>query len=226
MILIDGKEWRPIAFVDELVQRILVDEKTETRRIARVLPNRPFPKSPYGKPGDRLWVRESFATFQLVEQSAAGVPWGLASSKIEDADLVVFRDGSIKWRPGKTVETRVHVQVARLASAMVSGYTFRPPMHLPFWAHRIDLEVKTVLVEQLQQITEEAAIAEGFQLRGDKYDRPIYAREQFRNKWNDINGGRKDAQGRPVKWDDNPTVWVVTFERIKSRDAKDSAEKK
>jgi hypothetical protein len=75
---------RPILFSTEMVKAILEGRKTQTRRIvkkqphgagewARQLASWLFPnvnpyiklKCPYGQPGDRLWVRETF----LIEHS-------------------------------------------------------------------------------------------------------------------------------------------------------------
>lgn len=67
---------RPILFSGEMVRAILDGRKTQTRRVIKPQPlwigdpSVPFKtpdadpegviKCPYGKPGDRLWVRESF----------------------------------------------------------------------------------------------------------------------------------------------------------------------
>lgn len=80
---------RPILFNDEMVRAILEGRKTQTRRVIKPQPEQPAPgsyfdaynggpqwnwwaadnrqhldqiiKCPFGKPGDRLWVRETFA---------------------------------------------------------------------------------------------------------------------------------------------------------------------
>lgn len=74
---------RPIIFSSEMVRAILAGEKTETRRIVRPRPQKPIDvgasvasfidlrpckggekyvivRCPYGAPGDRLWVRETW----------------------------------------------------------------------------------------------------------------------------------------------------------------------
>lgn len=75
---------------------------------------------------------------------------------------------------------------------------------MPRWASRITLEVESVRVERLQDISEEDAVAEGilpFSSSPSKI--PVM---QFQDLWEAING--------PGSWDANPCVWVVTFKRI------------
>jgi hypothetical protein len=55
----------PIIFSTEMVRAILKGRKTQTRRILKAKPGHIYltegdPGCPYGKIGDRLWVRESF----------------------------------------------------------------------------------------------------------------------------------------------------------------------
>jgi len=226
MILIDGKEWRPIAFVDQLVKAILADLKTETRRVVRWNPTWSFPSParyvdgfiyrwgrseigpydkqeriacPYGKPRDRLWVRESFVAIQLKHG-----PGNVRPCRINEADGVVFRDGSIK------IKTPNFPKLPDVPADVLSTLKFRPPMHLPHWAHRIDLEINSIKVEHVQDIKEKAAVAEGF-----KASAGVPARKRFECKWDQINGKRKDHNsGKPLTWELNPLVWVVNFKRI------------
>jgi hypothetical protein len=55
---------RPILFSGEMVRAILDGRKTQTRRVVKPKPDDSGlwnnDKCPYGKPGDRLWVRETF----------------------------------------------------------------------------------------------------------------------------------------------------------------------
>lgn len=71
-------------------------------------------------------------------------------------------------------------------------------------------------VERLQQITEAGAIREGFQRLKLNMSTNVSARDQFHDKWDIINGKRKDHySGKPLVWEFNPLVWVVNFTRIK-----------
>lgn len=143
---------------------------------------------PYGKPGDRLWVRETFTVVGYDEDhdqilGKAGPPdepwWGIRP----------------KGKP-----------------SLFSG-KWRPSIHMPRWVSRINLEVVSVRVERLLDISEEDAKAEGVNCTtcanvvDVKDGFPSY-RSAFGILWESING--------PGSWDANPWVWVVEFKRIES----------
>jgi hypothetical protein len=180
-----------------MVRAILDGSKTQTRRIVKNMPasvengyfdrygddnawnwwtadHRPaLPQiaCPYGKPGDRLWVRESMYS------SRSG--WRY------DADQQVVDPGL----------SHINEFVAWNASQKRNRI---PSIHIPRWASRITLEVESVRVERLQDISEADARAEGIW----QPNWPL----AWRTLWKSING--------PGSWDANPWVWVVTFKRI------------
>ena len=86
---------------------------------------------PYGVPGDRLWVRETWA----VPHQADHLP------------------------PRLALPYQFCVHYA--ASEERGGLLWRPSIHMPRWASRILLEITAVRVERLQEISEADAIAEG-----------------------------------------------------------------
>lgn len=164
---------------------------------------------PYGKPGDRLWVRESHA-FSVIDPE--GNDWR------EDPDNwdVVYRADNNKeglnWRN---------------ADGEVIPAPWRPSIHMPRWASRILLEITDVRVERLQDINEADAKAEGVTPNcsmldhsacgdhGNEFihymngadDFPAFsAVESFESLWQSING--------PDSWEANPWVWVVEFKRV------------
>jgi hypothetical protein len=80
---------------------------------------------------------------------------------------------------------------------------------MPRWASRILLEVVSVRVERLQDISKADAMAEGVAewktyLHGLQPSMEhCYAYEDL---WESING--------PGSWETNPWVWVVEFKRV------------
>ncbi|BCD88018.1 hypothetical protein PSm6_44250 [Pseudomonas solani] len=218
---------RPILFSGPMVRAILEGQKTVTRRAVKPCKAhadgfavldfgngwQPFNTfcdftsdsegmeypiaCPYGKPGDRLWVRETFATLSAGQYEPVKPAWGYgqdlrfaATDPLADCDIGV------------------------------RGYAWRPSIHMPRWASRILLEVTDVRVERLQDISEHQAQAEGIEHlphldpAGTCHWR-VYGSESsgtnspvasFESLWESINGAGS--------WDANPWVWVVEFRRI------------
>jgi hypothetical protein len=87
----------------------------------------------------------------------------------------------------------------------------RPSIHMPRWASRLTLTVTEVRRQQLQEITEEDARAEGMPITwdGKPYDPPAsdpwqgYGRYCFSSLWSELHG--------PGSWDANPEVIALTF---------------
>ncbi len=188
---------RPILFSGPMVRAILAGQKTQTRRVCtpdwlRCLdPSDATDRAcaiaqcPYGYPGDRLWVRETFASFY-----GSSVP-----IKPSDASYVVLRDG------GQVLRDRSYrPPLASYAPRAFDGIRWRPSIHMPRWASRIDLAVESVRLERLQAITEDDARAEGVEALGARQD----FRGAFISLWESINGER-------APWESDPWVWVVSF---------------
>ena len=209
---------RPILFSGPMVRAILEGRKTQTRRIVKPQPELQLKsarwmrcadeqhalftqhdgelcgqmastrKCPYGKPGDRLWVRETWAPFI---RGDGGRGW---------VDLVRYRaDGAER-------QVDDHEDLDRISE---KGYHWRPSIHMPRWASRITLEVVGVRVERLQDISEEDAKAEGPQMDGRYWgDNPgcFDHRPAFQSLWESING--------LGSWNANPWVWVVEFKPV------------
>lgn len=205
---------RPILFSTAMVQALLEDRKTQTRRIFKGsmadlslwMANRQSQnpnvkvKCPYGDVGDRLWVRETF----------------FASLSSVGADSVADRPVAYKATPPAVLPSR-----------------WMPSIHMPRWACRLVLEVTDVRVERLKDITTEDAKAEGVPenmtyvpvqvgqeameaLKAGGHTRflerivnpPITQdwRQGFFRLWESINGKKS--------LDANPWVWVVSFKVV------------
>ena len=126
---------------------------------------RPEPRCPYGLPGDRLWVRETFA---IVPRTAYARSDGVQQTlrPDDDHDAAIYRAG---WDRSN------------------GGFRWRPSIHMPRWASRILLEIADVRVERLQDISEADAKAEG--AHNHKYNGLdlAYARA-YSDLWESING--------------------------------------
>ena len=152
-------------------------------------------RCPYGKPSDRLWVRETWSPDPPCDGAWAYTAWAGC------------REGQIAGVP----ERFRHPEYCNYAADWPhEPIIWTPSIHMPRWASRLTLEITDVRVERLQDINEHDAAAEGVatwapgalspdSLQADPSD-------QFRWLWGSING--------PYSWDENPWVWVVEFTRI------------
>lgn len=183
---------RPILFSDAMVRAILENRKTETRRVVKgeVRTDR----YPYGRAGDLLYVRESWAAAKCLDDKSPRRIGDMA----EDAG---FRPGAPIWyRSDNMYNMWTDLENAR--KRWGGKGRGRPSIHMPKWASRIWLRVAEVRIERLQGITPTAILAEGVEptgsTRGDQ--------ERWAALWDGINAGRGYA------WASNPWVWVVRFE--------------
>ena len=211
-------EERGILFNGEMVRAIIDGRKTQTRRVVKPQPplrwskvrwidllrcawaymwpnaDKHVVKCPYGQPGDRLWVRETCRAEEL-ESGLDGVRYraDMAFVEIENSQLA-----SERW-----------CSLAREVGADVLKW--RPSIHMPRWASRITLEVVSVRVERVQEITPEDAEAEGIALTAKEQASTNSASKfcpKFRFLWDSIN------VKRGYGWAVNPWVWVVEFKRV------------
>jgi hypothetical protein len=208
---------RPILFSAEMVLAILDDRKTQTRRVVKLVNEYGLPlhysrivdhPCPYGKVGDRLWVRE---TFQLTEpDGSVGDEW--------IGDTAIELDGIPKERP-ESLGYWIYLHYRADNPEMCNWW--RPSIFMPRWASRITLEIVGVRVERLQMISRDDAKAEGMsnvwkwdrernKKHPEHFNRGQYNpyKANYSVLWDEING--KGA------WDLNPWVWVIEFKRVEA----------
>lgn len=216
---------RPILFNGEMVRAILEGRKTQTRRLVKPEPSpywnpvvgfynptviknggdeAPGPeifgasdesegrKSPYGQLGDRLWVRETFCPIYPQDPDYNG------GRPIEYDYAATYKHGD------------------RMGDLIGEKKKWKPSIHMPRDACRLILEVTAVRVERLNDISEDDAVAEGFETvcmtpTGEDNGSAIYGPDGFAAVWDRINGDSA--------WGANPWVWVVEFKKLQEGSA-------
>ena len=156
--------------------------------------------SPYGRAGDRLWVREKWSAIHVSVDPETGKGDDLWAAKTIPAST---EDGW--WTPVYAASDNDASMCTELR-----GFQWHPSIHMPRWASRITLEVVSVRIERLQAITREDAIAEGCGLGVmplDYANGGKTAREVFAELWDQINVKR-------ATWASNPCCWVISFRRV------------
>lgn len=154
---------------------------------------------PYGKPGDLLWVRETWGIYQRGDSTPHGNP-------IDPA--YVYRANNENYKPDIP------------DYAVIEPWRWRPSIHMPRRASRIALEITNIRVERLQDISHDDAATEGcivgtasgrvFNNFTDLRLSPLLGvpcwkncRDWYADLWESINGADS--------WDANPWVWVIEF---------------
>jgi len=158
---------------------------------------------PYGQPGDRLWVRE---TWGYIDPDCSGDgsdddepegPGAFCDELLQDGHPL--RDF---WR--RRVDYRATWQDPKYGIGPDAPKRWRSSIHMPHWASRITLEVTGVRVERLRDISRGDAMDEGCPFPNmAKGDDP---RRWYAGLWDDINGAGS--------WATNPWAWVVQFRRL------------
>lgn len=165
-----------------MVRAIIDGKKTQTRRALKVQPidvipapkvggwiglmqKEPEPKGllfhcKYGKPGDRLWVRENFSGPHY-QSKTSPKDWS-------DSDPIWY------WADG---------------NPECGDWTKpKPSIHMPRLASRITLEITDIRVERLQDISEQDAWKEGCEGSDDDVTGGVSGYREYCKLWESING--------------------------------------
>lgn len=183
---------KPIIFSAPMVRAILDGRKSMTRRIVKPQPEYRESKSllghyatwakgwniddpiglkafvdgcPYGGPGYRLWVKETFM----------GTKDCLSYRATDPRQVIEF--GFDKWKPS---------------------------IFMPRWASRITIEIVSVRVERVQEISRGDAMEEGCPF--PNMAKGPDPRQWFEDLWESIHG--------PGSWERNDWCWVIEFRRL------------
>ncbi|WP_313020951.1 hypothetical protein [Atlantibacter hermannii] len=171
---------------------------------------------PFGKPGDRIWVREAYQgpLFDYEHMEA----YLEDSSKFEKPDFCVYRADGKPAPEFYDADDNLHC-------------CWRPSIHMPRWASRILLEITDVRVERLNSISHEDAEREGIHI--EVWDQTVVARnyaaeDEFFQFWsedfphyvnmNDLYRASFQSLWKSIygeeSWQANPWVWVIEFKRV------------
>jgi hypothetical protein len=189
---------RPIIFNGQMVRALLAGTKTQTRRVMPPLkhplwtgysyfaepgyaiengPDYPdndddIVKCPFGKVGDSLWVRETWAH---IYERADGQRF------TERRDWVTYKRHWIEYR----------------ATSEEPPPTWRSPIHMSRATSRIQLNVSAVRVERLHDIKHADAAAEGWPGPDEKH---LNASSWYAALWDSINAKRAPWASNPWVW--------------------------
>ena len=196
---------RPILFNAAMVKAILSGRKTQTRRVINPQPSSGVRKSVLVKSG----VEDDHGR-ELV------CPLG------QTGDQLWVRE---TFATGLCTKTTMAYKASHKAEDLEEGWLekikWRPSIHMPRWASRIQLEITNVGVQRLQDISSGDVVREGIcQLPasgrycinpGDQYlgGASHDAREVFYWLWDSIYGGDSKQC-----WKANPWVWVAEFKLL------------
>lgn len=205
---------RPILMNGAMVRAVLDGSKTQTRRIIK-----PQPKPVPHRPGDYQWPCNAFQSMVSVADTRAPGAHGMAGDACPHGghgDRLWVRE---TWAPHpdfpETVRRTVY-RADRECEYDVERWT--PSIHMPRLASRIQLEIVSVRVERLQDISDADIVAEGIDMEAlaesqDRYDivckgsdasGRATARTAWRELWESTGGD----------WDANEWLWVIEFKRV------------
>lgn len=210
------------------VRALLATEKTQARRIIKVLLpgdkqyihaadsqefwSKRLHHCPYGKPGDQLWVRETWRPCRWMEGDPMRFEYSADGVKCEESGDIPSHYESwlenISMRLANECDAAVKAGTCQFDGENYSWpgndspIKWRSPIHMPRWASRIQRVITEIRAERLQDISEADAIAEGCIAEGCiADDEGFTAKFHFMRLWCSING--EDS------WAENPLVWVV-----------------
>jgi hypothetical protein len=222
-----------LLFSAPMIRALLDGTKSQTRRIVKPQPVMYEPGMdvglsdytadmlvcPYGRPGHRIWVRETFYAYGCWETRFS------AKKKREDwhfVDMTLACDRRYQYAADNP-----DVPLAKGRGALPGWYK-RPAIFMPRAACRILLNIIGVRVERLNDCSEADALAEGISTvrthewdaehfpewrrqfdeactRGEKPPVGPMPSETYAALWESINGAGS--------WGANPWVWVIAFAR-------------
>lgn len=159
---------------------------------------------PYGRVGDRLWVKETYV-FEWYEDEPKQPEDRPLKHYVPDPLYYEYDSEAWLWPHYRATDPEPELWYEDGNGEPQCRW--RPSIFMPRWASRITLDILNVRVERLQNISASDAFAEG--IRSDfLLQKPDWIDiDQYRELWNKLNG-------KTFPWEKNPWVWVIDFKRV------------
>ena len=200
---------RPIVFSGESVRAIIAGRKTQTRRVVTVKSDypiiaahehfEPFTDSPKN---DQSWTFDLQCEDRIFAKQGVRCPLGLIGDRL----WVRENWAGIKTATHKGVWYQVDGKPTD--PAPVGGGKWKASRYMPRWASRLMLEVVSVRVERLHEMSHHDAHCEGVIMESDDPLKQCGYKAGFKQSWDKLN------KRRGFPWSSNPFVWVVEFKRL------------
>lgn len=154
------------------------------------------------KVGDHLWVRENFRI-----HDADGTKRGISYNADPEDSAATWLESGEPW------ESAIEAMGINAFGKFEPNGNSRPSIHMPRWASRLTLEVASVRVERLNNISSGDARAEGI----DTVDGLDLARTADRQKWVTRYHVLWDKINGAGAWERNPFVFVIAFKKLEAK---------
>ncbi len=217
---------RPIIFNSEMVNAILENRKTMTRRVIK-----PQPLHDYSviakykwhscpKIANKMrWVVRDNNHLVIADKSSEYFkpPYEIGMKLWVRETCSIVRKPNINypsydWRREGNCSYKAD---EKKAVGMYGVIKWKSPIYMPKWASRLTLEITDIKVERLQDISEEDALAEGIiqldsklgfmDVRKTEGSIMPSAKDAFMLLWQSIKGSQS--------WSSNPFVWILEFKK-------------
>ncbi len=152
---------------------------------------------PFGKVGDHLWVRETWAGVNLYGEIALAYKADSEVIRVVENESFQDEDGLINYDDPRLEKHSFAVWADDLLDGKEGCW--KPPVQMPRWASRILLEITNLRIERLNEISEADCVKEGI---GSAFLRDC-KKPKFIEQWGQIHG--------PDTWSQNLWVWVIDF---------------
>lgn len=181
-----------------MVRALLVGSKTQTRRVCK--PMNAWVDQDCREVRNLSGVPHHYIKGAKLAIERLRSPYGQVGDQLWVRETFLIADERAAGRPP-------WVYAADYADRDRPKIRWKPSIHMPRAASRLTLEITSVRVERLQDISEVDALAEGVEPLSDPGAVFAPAKSAYCDLWESINGSGS--------WDLNPWVWVIEFKKVK-----------